>query len=68
MPHEPVGRCELAAVHEDVRPALVEAEAEHGLAEGDGPFPRLEGLAGDLGLPPVVHLLQLPSSEFKILR
>ena len=33
-------------------------EAEHGLSEGDGPLPRLEGLVGDLGLPPLVHLLQ----------
>ena len=33
-------------------------EAEHWLAEGDGPLPRLEVLLGDVVLPPLVHLLQ----------
>ena len=33
-------------------------EAEHGLPEGDCPLPGLEGLVGDLVLPPRVHLLQ----------
>ena len=43
-------------------------EAEHGLAEGDGPLPRLEGLVGDVGLPPLVHLFQSPPPIFKTAR